>query len=245
MNSRSLIRTASLLALSLTITSTVFAQTAPKRRAVNPGIASATATLTGIVLDATTGAPVIAVLVTSAGRRGHTEEHGNFFIKLVPGTAAPLTFTRSGYETFSTTVTIAGDDTQTFRLIPKATARIRTTAGATYDVDPETIEFGYAAPFSGYIKDTKLNLCKVGGESFTPDRADIKRITPGALMNDPKCCAQASIPTISVELKSGGTTTGGFADSCYGYKVDIVGQDHVTTNPVYFHFSDVVAVTFP
>jgi len=176
---------------------------------------------------------------------GHTDDHGNFFIKLVPGTPAPLTFARSGYETFTTTVSVRGDEAQTFRLIPKATVNIRTSAGASYDVDPETVEFGYVAPFTGYNKDTKLNLCKGGGESFMPDRTEIKRITGAAQLNDPKCCAQISIPAINVELKSGGTTTAGFVDACFGYKVDIVAQDHVTALPVYFHFTDLAEVTFP
>jgi len=53
MNSRSLtIRTAVVLALSLIITSTTFADSTPKRRAVNPASDSATALLTGTVLDA-------------------------------------------------------------------------------------------------------------------------------------------------------------------------------------------------
>ena len=246
MNSRSLtIRTAVVLALSLIITTTTFADFTPKRRAVNPASDSATALLTGTVLDATTGAPVLAVFVTSGKRSGHTDHHGNFFIKLVPGTPAPLTFARSGYETFTTTVSVRGDEAQTFRLIPKATVNIRTSAGASYDVDPETVEFGYVAPFSGYNKDTKLNLCKGGGESFMPDRTEIKRITGAAQLNDPKCCAQFSIPAINVELKSGGTTTAGFVDACFGYKVDIVAQDHVTALPVYFHFTDLAEVTFP
>jgi len=163
----------------------------------------------------------------------------------VPGTPAPLTFARSGYETFTTTVSVRGDEAQTFRLIPKATVNIRTSAGASYDVDPETVEFGYVAPFTGYNKDTKLNLCKGGGESFMPDRTEIKRITGAAQLNDPKCCAQFSIPAINVELKSGGTTTAGFVDACFGYKVDIVAQDHVTALPVYFHFTDLAEVTFP
>jgi hypothetical protein len=251
MNSRSrMIRTASVLVLSLVVTSTMFAAAAGKRRAVNPAAPPApaappTALLTGTILDAATSAPVVGVLVRTGSRSGHTDAHGNFFINLVPGVASPLTFERTGYDPSSASVTITANAAQTFRMNPRPTARVRLTSGPTYDLDPETIEFGYVAPFSGYNKDTKLNLCKAGGESFTPDRTEIKHITPGTQMNDPKCCAQTAIAAINVELKVGGTTTAGFVDACFDYKVDVIALDHLTAAPVYIHFSDIADLTFP
>ena len=250
MNSRSqIIRTAAVLILSLLIPFTsLVAQT--KRRAVKPGSGALPATptsalLSGTVVDATTNAPVVAVLVRVGSRSGRTDAQGKFAIKLSPGTAQTVSFERTGYDTLTTTLTINGDDSKTFRLIPHATIKIRMTAGATYEIDSETIEFGYVAPFSGYNKDTKLNLCRSGGDAFQPDRADIKHITTGATLNDPKCCAQGSIPAINVELKSGGTTTAGFVDACFDYKVDVIGLDHITAQPVYIHFSDIAELTFP
>ena len=253
MNSSSrTIRTAAVLALSLVITSIAFAEPQAKRRAVKPGSGTSGATpalpsalLTGTIVDATTNAPVVGVLVRVGSRSGHSDAHGNFLIKMVPGEASALTFERTGYDPFGTTVTISADAAQTFRLIPRATVKLRMSSGATSELDPETVEFGYVAPFAGYNKDTALNLCKSGGESFKPDRADIKHITAGSSMNDTKCCPDGPIPTINVELKSGGTTTAGFADACFGYKVDIIAIDHLTAAPVYFHFSDIAELTFP
>ena len=249
MNSRSqMIRTAAVVILSLLVPFTsLVAQT--KRRAVKPGLTSpaapATALLSGTVVDATTNAPVVAVLVRLGARSGRTDAQGKFAIKLSPGSPQTLTFERTGYDTLMSTVTITSDDTQTFRLIPRATVNVRLNTGVTYQIDPETIEFGYVAPFSGYNKDTKLNLCKGGGDAFQPERTDIKRITTGATLNDPKCCAKGSIPAINVEMKSGGTTTAGFVDACFDYKVDVIGLDHVTAQPVYVHFSDIAELTFP
>ena len=157
-----------------------------------------------------------------------------------------MTFARTGYDPFNSTVTISADQAQTFRMIPRPTVKVRMTSGATSELDPETVEFGYAyAPFADYNKDTTLNLCKSGGESFKPDRADIKHITAGLPLSDTKCCPDGPIPTINVELKSGGTTTAGFADACFGYKVDIIAIDHLTAAPVYVHFSDIAELTFP
>ena len=248
MNSRSRIILVFALALVLTSITSIEAQS--KRRAVKPGSPTGaappatTGLLTGTILDSTTNAPVVNVTVRAGSRSGRSDAHGNFFIKLQPGVATDFTFERTGYDPLNTSVTINGDETQTFRMIPRPTVKIRMTAGATYDVDPETVEFGYAAPFSGYIKDSKLKLCKSGGDSFTPDRADIKHITTGVQLNDAKCCGN-SVAAINVELKSGGTTTGAFVDECQGYKEDVVAIDHVTFLPVYLHFSDIAELTFP
>lgn len=250
MNSRSqMIRTAAVLILSLIVPFTsVIAQS--KRRAVRPSSGSvpappATALLSGTLVDSTTNAPVVAALVRVGSRSGRTDAQGKFAIKLSPGIAQTVSFERTGYDTLTTTITINGDESMTFRLIPHATVKVRMTAGPTYEIDPETIEFGYVAPFSGYNKDTKLNLCKSGGDAFQPDRSEIKHITTGATLTDPKCCAQGPIPAINVELKTGGTTTAGFVDACFDYKVDVIGLDHVTAQPVYVHFSDIAELTFP
>lgn len=243
------IRTAAILILSLIVSvTTLVAQT--KRRAVRPGSPAAatppaTALLSGTVTDSATNAPIVGVLVRVGPRSARSDPHGNFAIKLAPATAQTLTFERTGYDSLSSTITINGDSTKTFLMNPHPTVTVRMNAGSTYEIDPETIEFGYVAPFSGYIKDTKLNLCKSGGDAFQPDRTEIKHITAGTTLNDPKCCAQGSIPAINVELKTGGTTSAGFVDACSGNKVDVIGLDHITAQPVYFHFSDIAELTFP
>lgn len=241
--------------MSLLIAMSAFAATG-KRRAVVPGqtpgqpgggggAVQPGITLTGVVVDSVTGAPVVAVQVTSGSKSGHTDKNGNFFIQVTPGTNTPLHFLRNGYQQFDTSVNISADATQTFRLIPKATVKVRLTNGTVYELDPENVEFGYVAPFSGYNKDTKLNLCKAGGEVFTPERDDIKRITAAPQMTDAACCPSTAIPAVNVELKSGSTATAGFVDACFGYKVDIIGQEHVSTNPAFLHFSDIAEIIFP
>ena len=230
-----------LLALALPI----FAAGQTKRRAVAPH-ATVFATLSGTVTDSTTGQPVVQAAVAADGRNAaQTDTKGQFTAKLTPGRDVPISIQRSGYETLNTTVNISGDATRSFKLVSKAVTTVRTVAGATIQVDTETIEFGYLAPFSGYVKDTKLNLCTGGGGSFTPDRADMKKITGGAQVNDAACCSRGAIPAINVTLKSGGTTTGGFVDACVGYTVDLIGRDHVTAQPVYVHFPDIAQIDFP
>ncbi|HEY3055723.1 MAG TPA: carboxypeptidase-like regulatory domain-containing protein [Thermoanaerobaculia bacterium] len=219
----------------------------PKRRAVAPALPAGLATLAGTVTDTSTGAAVAQVQVIGAGKViTHSDATGNFTLKMSTGRDVPLTLTRTGYEPVTINVNISGDATRAFQLAPKPTVKVRTIAGTTYEVDTESVEFGSLAPFSGYTKDTKLNLCKAGGTPFVPDRAEIRRLAGPAQLNDAACCNSGSIPAINVELKAGGgTSTAAFVDACFGYKVDVIALDHKTAEPVYIHFSDIAEVTFP
>ncbi len=236
-------RPLSVFALSLIIAATSFAATSQKRRAVTPAVH--TAILSGTILDAATGQPVPDVNVSRPGHSGRTDAQGKFAMQLPTGVDQVLEFSRTGYATLNPTVNITADATQTFQLTPKPTVRVRMTDGTTYDLDTESLEFGYSAPFSGYTKDTKMNLCKSGGASFQPERSEIKHITSASPLTDATCCAQGPIPAINVELKTGGTTMAGFTDACFGYKVDIIALEHTKALPVYLHFSDIAEVTFP
>jgi hypothetical protein len=243
MNFRSpLIRVTLFVALALVVVSALSAAT-EKRRAVVPGQKTVDVDLNGTVVDADTGAPVVGVDVSATGRTARTDTKGLFTIK-VPTGSVTINFSRTGYAASSVTVNLSAATTQTFHITSLPTVKV--IAGATtYQVEPDSVEFGYIAPFSGYVQDTKLNLCTSGGVAFAPDRSEIRKITPGAALNDPACCSKGSIPAINVELKTGGTSTGGFTDACLGYKVDIIAIDHNTEKPVYIHFSDITEVDFP
>lgn len=234
-----------LAVLLLVVAMPLLASGQTKRRAVAPH-APAFATLTGTVTDSVSGQPVVQVAVTANGQlAGMTDTRGQFTAKLTPGHDVPITFARSGYQTLNVTVNISADATRSFQLVANPVTTVRTIAGATSQIDTETIEFGYLAPFSGYVKDTKLNLCTSGGTPFTPDRSEIQKITGPAQLSDASCCSGGVIPAINVQLKSGGTSTGGFVDACVGYKVDLIGRDHLTAQPVYLHFSDLAEIDFP
>jgi len=246
-----LFRTLCVVALCIVSVTASFAAQTSKRRAVKPGgsqgavVPPADVILTGDVVDSVTNAPVVGVGVSTTGKSGHTDATGHFAIRLVVGQNFTLQFVRGGYETLSVIVNITTPVSQTFRMNPKPTTTVKLTSGKTYDLDTETVEFGYIAPFSGYNKDTRLNLCKPGGQSYMPDRSEIKKITTGAQINDAVCCSKGPLPAITLELKSGGTTTAAFSDACIGYKVDVIAQEHATASPVYLHFSDIAEVTLP
>ncbi len=239
----STVRSIAVFLIAASIPVLVSAQT--KRRAVAPH-GPLLATLSGTVTDSATGAPVAQVAVSANGQLvTTTDAKGQFTTKIAPGTNIPMTLARSGYQTLNVSVNISGDATRTFQLVSNPVTTVRTVAGVTSQLDTETVQFGYLAPFTGYIQDTKLNLCTAGGNAFTPDRSEMQKITGPTQLNDPACCSRAAIPAVNVQLKTGATSTGGFVDSCVGYTVDLIGRDHLTAQPVYIHFSNIAEVDFP
>jgi carboxypeptidase-like protein len=244
MTFRSASRAAFAAVLSLIIASAVLA--APRRRAALARGPKTDATLTGTVKDASSGAALPQVQVTSGTNNvAHTATNGTFVVTIPMGKDVPLTFTRSGYNTLTSTVNIAHDDSRTFQMTSLPTVKVRQLDGTTLELDTDTVEFGYLAPFTGYTKDRKMNLCTTAGQAFTPDRADIHRITGPIQFNDPACCDKGALPGVNVELKAGGNTTGGFVDACVGYHEDLIGLDHKTGLAAYIHFSDISEITFP
>ncbi|HEX9162743.1 MAG TPA: carboxypeptidase regulatory-like domain-containing protein [Thermoanaerobaculia bacterium] len=215
-----------------------------KRRAVVPGIASNEAQLTATIVDASTGRPVAQAHVTAGTHAGFTDATGKITLNVPIGRDVAVTVTRVGYETFTTTLHVDGSSTQTFRVTSKPTVHLRLVTGTTAELDTDSVEFGYSAPFS-LTKDSKMNLCQNGGNPFTPDRSEIQRITPGGQISDATCCSSGPIPAVTVQLKSGSSVTAGFVDACFGYKVDVIALDHTTGQPVSFHFSDIAELTFP
>jgi hypothetical protein len=244
-----MIRAAAVALLLTTVAASSFADDHKRRSASpNPGSAAAAPNyvwLEGIVVDADMNTPVAGAEIREGSRGGIADGQGKFYLRLIAGTEVTVVLSRSGYQSRSQTVKITADTLQTFLLTSLATTTIRTSSGATYNVDTETLEFGYIAPFTEYRKFTYLNLCTSDADSFRPDRADIKRVTSAVQLSNAKCCPGRSMPAINVELKSGGTFTAAFADACVGYSVDAIAIDHVTARPVYIRFSDITEVLIP
>ncbi len=208
----------------------------------------AEATLIGTVVDAMTGTPVINadVSATTIDRFTRTDGAGTFTMRVPPDRAISLTISRSGYQTFTTTVTVpSGTTSQRFQLISNPTVQIRTTSGVTYEVDVETVEFGYIVPFAGFTKDRKITMCKPDGSAFSPDRNDIKRIQGPSTQASNSCCTSGPISGVTLELKNGERTQAFFTDSCFGYSMLVLGLDHTKAQLVDVKFTDVAEVVFP
>ena len=223
---------------------------AGKRRAVKhaPPDNQIFATVTGTVLDDTTGQPVRSVKVIIGTKSDFTDSQGKYRIRNASavGTSMSVLAERSGYESKTATLTTGGNQVVDFRLVPRPTVSVRTTDGVTRQIDFESIRFGYTLPFAGYVDDEAEDFCKPDGTAINVDRSAMKKITgPATEVQVASCCTESDVLRVKVELRTGETTDVAFVDSCDGYVVDLIGRNHVTGEFEYLHFTEIAEVVFP
>jgi hypothetical protein len=242
-NYRSWKSVAAILAVLLTVP--VFAQ---KRRAVahpSPAAPGVSVSVSGKVLDAVTGAPVVFATVRFGTRSDRTDATGSFKVTSTIYGQADVTAERSGYVLGKETVTAGGPLTLTLRLQPTPTVRLRLVDGTQRDVDFESVEFGYVPPFGSYIKSDSDDFCKADGSTIHVSRTEMARITGPAVSENTGCCGGVAAQKITMTLKTGETTPLYFTDSCDGTPIDFIARDHISGQVVYTKFSNLAEIVFP
>jgi hypothetical protein len=235
-------KTISLLTLLFLIGSTAQAQ---RSRIVNLPSAPQV-TLNGQVTEIGTGQPVTDVEVSGQGRFTRTNAEGKFTMQVSQGLPVTLTFARSGFTSKTETFTPAGPVNRTFQLQPLPTARFVTKAGVTHTVDADTVEFGYAIPFSGIRRDKKAEMCTPGGQKFTLERENLARIEgPQVTTTDAACCTRGPVNGALFQMKNGERITAYFLDSCEHPHIQLIARDHRTWQMVFVELSDLQEAVIP
>jgi hypothetical protein len=244
------------LILVLACVAGIPAQAAGKRRAVqHPGPAGPTGpqisvVVSGIVLDSVTGAPVNGARVRLGSRSSLTTTDGRFFSLSTTGPSpVSVEATRTGYKPKTEQLSTSGTHELTIRMDPLPTVRIRKTDNTTFDVDADSIEFGYPVLFSGYNKAEYEEFCKAGGAQVTIDRSQIRRIVgPAVARTDSPCCAGKDVLRVNLELTTGEKADFWFKDSCDAAvttHIDVIARVHTTGLLEYIPFTDIAEVVFP
>lgn len=242
------------LAVAAAVLATVPAistQAAGRRRAVTPPTASGKliAEVSGTIIDDVTGHPVVAAHVIAGGRSTNTDTAGKYTIKNITSYHGVINVevSRSGYATKTQVLTTGGKQTLDVRVTPGAVAHVRKVDNSTYDVDFDSIEFGYPVAFSGYRSAEFEDFCTAAGAPVVVDRSEIRRIAgPAVMVDNATCCPGAQTLRVSVELKTGVTTDMFFVDACNGFpNIDLIGRDHTTGQFVYTPFAQIAEITFP
>ena len=218
---------------------------AQRRRAVQlrPAVE---VTLSGVVTDADSGAPVVQAEIAAASRMTSTDTSGRYSFKVPAGTSN-VTISRTGYETLTQLVTAPSDLTKNFTVKSKPTVTMRLTSGQTIALDADTIEFGFPSGFS-YVRGQHLNVCRgdTEGKAVETKRADIKKITgPATRTQFTPCCTSFQIETVNVELRNGQSGQAYLYDSCPGYEIEVVGRNHATAEFMYVKFANISELLFP
>lgn len=247
MNRHKISRMAAALLALLVVTVSLQAD---RRRAVkhNPPPNELVVTVSGTVLDNTTGQPVRNVEVSVGTKSDRTDAAGKYTVRnaSVFGETIPVVAERSGYQSKTMTLTTGGDQVVDFRLVPLPTVSVRTTDSVTRQVDFESIRFGYTLPFAGYVADESEDFCKPDGTTIVVDRSEMKKITgPATRTEVATCCTESEVLKVRLELESGEVSDVSFVDSCDGYNVDLIGRNHTTGEYEYLHFTDIAEIVFP
>ena len=236
--------------LSVAVIAAVFAvpSYAKRRSVAHPAPLNViTVEVSGIVIDSVTGAPVVGARVEAGESHRTTGTDGKFTLRSTSGPAPVIVqASRTGYDGAAQNLTTAGKHELTFSLAPRPTVLVRTLSNQTFNLDLETIEFGYPVPFSGYRSADFEDFCTPEGQAVTVNRTEIQRINgPATTVSYAPCCATDTLK-VNVTLKNGTTTDLYFVDACDGVvSIDIFGRDHVTNKAQYIPFSQIAEVVFP
>jgi len=217
-----------------------------KPHAVTP---VAKVTISGVVLDATTGAPIAGAIVHTGSfysDRNGTAANGKYTLSLPGGRPTTLIVEDFAYEPTSLSVVPANDAVLDLRLTTSRPAvTVKLTNGETHTLDLGTSQFGYYIVFSGYGRTDAGNFCKPDGSQFAPDKHDIAKIIgPAALADSAPCCTRGQVMAVNVEMKSGEKTRAFFNDSCFGTEVDFIGRERSTGQYLYLRFIDIAELDF-
>lgn len=224
---------------------------AGKRRAVAHPAASTpiSAELNGTITDSVTGQPVNAVELVAGKRTFTTGANGQYTLKGLTGFGGKILVDvyRTGYARQTLTITTPGIQTVNIQLVPQPTVRVRLVNGTAYDVDLDSILFGYPVAFSGYRSAEFEDFCKADGTAVQIDRTQIKRIIgPAVAANNTACCPGQATLTIQLELRSGETGQYTFSDACTGIaSIDLIARERVAALYQYLPFSQIAEVVFP
>ena len=238
------------VALVATCIAAVPSEAGSKRRSVRktPVQAQFTADITGTVLDAVTGQPVISARVHAGRVSKTTDAAGKFELKGVEA-AGSLTIevTRSGYTPATQVLTTGGAHDLTIHVTPLPTVMVRKVDGTVLQLDYDSIRFGYPIPFSGYRDAEFEDFCKADGTAVVIDRSEIRKMTgPATTVKHAPCCGDVDTLKINVTLKSGESMDVYFVDACNGFpNIDVFGIDHLTAKAQYIAFTQLAEIVFP
>lgn len=205
-------------------------------------------TVSGVVSDAVTGQPVIALTVVTGTRSDITDAQGRFEIKEAAGSGVlRVEFTRSGYQPYTVTLGPSDSGVLTVRVNPTPTATAKLKDNTTLQLDMESLRFGYPVPFSGYRDDEFDEFCKITDSTqFTVHKNEMAKLAgPSQIVPAGSCCS-GNAEKMTLTKKNGEVMEVIFMDTCQErYKTDVGARNHVTGQFLHIPISELVELVFP
>jgi len=234
-------------AASLLIAASPLLAAANKQHAVIP---VPNVTISGVVKDANTGAPIAGAVAHSGAfysSQTGTGTDGKYTLRLPGGRMTSVTVDDFAYESVNVNlIPVNGAVVDLMLTTSRPVVTVKLTNGETHVLDLGTSQFGWLTTFSGYIRSDAASFCKPDGSAFAPAKTEIaKFIGPAVSVDFSACCKRGPVLRATVELKSGETTQVYLNDSCFGNEVAFLGRERSTGLYAYFKFTDIAEIDFP
>ena len=220
---------------------------AQSRKRVVKRPAAQAATLSGVVIDAATRAPLAEAVVRAGTKVAGTGADGRFTLTdLAAGNSYEISVTRWGYQSFTQTLAlVAGENQLEAALQPAPIVSLKAKNGTTYPLDFDSVEFGYVVAFVGWQSTRSLHLCLPSGEEATVTTSEMKSVTfPGSRTESTSCCSLAPGAVARITKPDGSIVDGTIKESCNGAEYFVRGRNRTTGQHEAIKLSDVESVTF-
>lgn len=207
---------------------------------------AAAATLSGIVIDATSRAPLAEAFVRIAGKGVTTGSDGRFSFTDLVANAYELEVTRFGYFKSARNVSLnAGANQVEVALQATPIVTVRAKNGTTYSFDFESVEFGYVVAFVGWRSGPALHLCRTTGEELTLGTNEMKSLTiPGVRTETTSCCSLAPGTIARVTRQDSEVVEATIKETCNGAEFFVRGQNRSNGTFEAIKLLDVESITF-
>lgn len=208
--------------------------------------AGAAATLSGIVVDAITRAPVPDASIKTANRTARTGADGRFTFEGLTANTFTLQTTRWGYLGVTQDVALsAGANQIEIALQPAPIVTVKAKSGTTYPLDFDSVQFGYVVAFVGWRSGPELHLCLPSGEQSNVPTTSMKSVTfPGVRTESTSCCSLVPGAIARITLQDGTVVDGTIKESCSSSVFYVRGRNRTTGEFEAIKLTDVEIVNF-
>lgn len=230
------------LALALTLPS--YAQTRHRmvsRASTDP------ATLSGVVVDAVTRAPLAEAIVKVGNKAVGTVADGKFSVSGLSANSFTVRATRWGYSDYEQVVKLnPGANTLEIAMQPGPIVNVKAKNGTTYPLDYASLQFGYVVAFVGWRSYPEFHLCLATGDEKVVKNEEMKSVTfPGTRSESTSCCSLAPGTVARITTKEGALVDATIRESCNGSEFFVLGRNRSNGNYESIKLSEVESVTFP
>lgn len=205
------------------------------------------ASLSGVVVDAVTRAPLSETIVKVGTKAAGTLADGKFSFSDLTANSVVVKAEHWGYTNFEQILKLnPGANTFEIAMQPGPIVTVKAKNGTTYPLDYASLQFGYVVAFVGWRSYPALHLCLPSGEEKVVETSEMKSVTfPGTRTESTTCCSLAPGVVARITTKDSTLVDATIRESCNGLEFFVLGRNRTNGAFESVKLTDVESVTFP